>query len=144
MTNREDAIAELRALLQPGDAIYTILRHVGRSRMVRDISPIVLSPRVIRPGQDLAAHPINPIDLTHIVARALDRSVAYQNHGVRCHGAGMDMGFELVYSLSCALWPNGFECIGDYCPSNDHSNGDHDYSPHHHADGGYGLRQRWL
>ena len=82
----------------------------------------------------------------------------------------MDMGFHLVYSLSYALWPDGFGCVGAGCPSNDHSNGDRDYTPHGptdangdpedrdpgpgeardglvrhwHRDGGYALRQRWL
>jgi hypothetical protein len=59
-------------------------------------------------------------------------------------GCGMDMGFSLVYNLSYALHPDGFECIGDRCPSNDHTNGDRDRTPHHHKDGGYSLRQRWM
>lgn len=59
-------------------------------------------------------------------------------------GCGMDVGFSLVYNLGWVLFPNGFECVGERCPSNDHSNGDRDYSPHHHSDGGYALRQRWL
>lgn len=62
------------------------------------------------------------------------------------------MGFELVYSLSRTLFPDGFDCIGEgdgygtFCPSNDHSNDrTRDYSPgRHHGGGGYALRQRWL
>jgi hypothetical protein len=56
-------------------------------------------------------------------------------------GAGMDMGFALVYNLSRSLYPNGFDCIGESCPSNDHVNG---YNRSHHADGGYALQQSWL
>jgi hypothetical protein len=82
----------------------------------------------------------------------------------------MDMGFHLVYTLSYALYPQGFGCVGERCPSNDHSNGDRDYTPHGcydengaledrepgpgelrdgcrrhwHRDGGYALTQRWL
>lgn len=37
-----------------------------------------------------------------------------------------------------------FECIGHGCPSNDHCNGDRDYTPHHHNSGGYALKHRWL
>lgn len=59
-------------------------------------------------------------------------------------GVGMDMGFALVHELSYSLWPNGFECTGQRCPSSDHANGDRNYEPHHHASGGYALRQEWL
>jgi hypothetical protein len=73
-------------------------------------------------------------------------------------GAGMDMGFHAVYSLSSRLYPDGFDCTGERCPSSDHSNG----MPRplitaaeaasmigkapvpHHASGGYALRQAWL
>jgi len=56
----------------------------------------------------------------------------------------MDMGFHLVYSLSRALYPDGFACVGDYCPSNDHSNGQPKDLRSHHRDGGYALRQEWI
>lgn len=76
----------------------------------------------------------------------------------------MDMGFWAVYQLSYGLFKGGFGCIGEGCPSNDHSNGDRDYTPHMseadrmgadgelcnchkdhmHNDGGYALKQRWL
>ena len=65
-------------------------------------------------------------------------------------GCGMDMGFELVYNLGYALWPNGYTCTGDSkefgkrCRSNEHSNGDRNYQPHHHTDGGYAFRQEWI
>src|SRR5712692_6873174 len=77
------------------------------------------------------------------VAAVVGYSLA-QYEGIKVSGAGMDMGFHLVYSLSYDLYPDGFECIGERCPSNDHSNGDRDYSPHHHKDGGYALLQRWI
>jgi hypothetical protein len=90
--------------------------------------------------------------------------------GLPMHGCGQDMGFSLVYERSAWLWPKGFGCIGERCPSNDHSNGDRDYTVHGptdetcepenrepgpgetkdglrrhwHRDGGYALRQRWL
>ena len=69
-------------------------------------------------------------------------------------GCGMDMGFDLVYSLSRALFPS-YQCLGrrykdengPACPSNDHVNP----GPHRdnfgaavvHTDG-YALSQRWL
>jgi hypothetical protein len=140
---REKALAELRELLPPGSEVSTVLRHVSRSGMTRAISPVL-----VRDGEawDFSYH------ATRIGLGSIDR-----NHGgLRVHGAGMDMGFWLVYELGSALYPAGFDCIGDNgdplagairgrgCPANDHSNGDRDYTPHLHRDGGYALRHRWL
>jgi hypothetical protein len=105
-------------------------------------------------------------ELDYNVARALGESIDGKHGGIRMGGCGMDMGFALVYSLSRALFPGGYGCIGKgegeprhYCPSSDHSNGDRDYTPHGaetsdargadqcwhwHRDGGYALRHRWL
>ncbi len=53
-----------------------------------------------------------------------------KREAIRVGGAGMDMGFHIVYSLSSALFRDGFGCIGERCRSNDHTNGDRDYTPH--------------
>jgi len=87
-------------------------------------------------------------DITWHAANVLGDKLG-KREGIRVPGCGMDMGFHLVYSLSSALYPNGFECTGGMgrpfkCPSNDHSNGDRNYEPHRHASGGYALRQAWL
>jgi hypothetical protein len=131
---RQDALDRLREVLHPGDTVGTIVRHVSKSGMTRDISV------VITVDGDL-------FNATHLVACVLGDRVV--NKGVRRGGCGMDMGFDLVYSLSRTLFPDGFDCIGyaERCPSNDHSNdrGMSDYSfTRHHRDGGYALRQRWL
>ena len=119
-------------LLQPGDTVYTILRHVSRSGMMRRISPVLMGK-------------YGPRHLDYITAQLRGaRDLPYGGDGVRIGGCGMDMGFDLVYTMSRALWPDGFSCIGPDCRSNDHSNGDRDFTPHNHADGGYALRQRWL
>jgi len=67
-----------------------------------------------------------------------------RHEGAKASGCGMDMGFALVYDLSRILFKEGFECIGEHCPSNDHSNGDRDRTPHKHSDPGYALNHRWL
>ena len=95
----------------------------------------------------------NGVDLhpNYLVAQAIGAKLGKRD-GIIMGGCGMDMGFSLVYNLSSALFPDGFECIGkgddrgafSRCPSNDHTNGDRDYSPHKHSDGGYALRHRWL
>lgn len=148
---RADACAKLREWLKPGDTVYTILRHVSRSGMSRDVSVVVF-----RGGSDL--HP------NWLVSQAT--GTRFKRGGMRdaltIGGCGFDAGHELVYNLASYLWRDGFGCIGKGCPSKDHSNGDRNYTPHGgdrpestpqsespeinhwHRDGGYALRQRWL
>lgn len=131
----------LREAFPPGTEVRTILRHVSRSGMLRSISVI---------GLDRAdtSYPLH--DWSYAVGATVGSPIDRNNGGVRRTGAGMDMGFDLVYSLSRALYPDGFACIGDGCPSNDHSNyrGDDwagEYGLEHvHSNGGYALTQRWL
>jgi hypothetical protein len=138
LSERAEAIESLRAEFKPGDKVRTILRHCSASGMSRSISPINLS--VDDKGR------VSAWDCSYPVSLALGYSMDRNHYGVRVQGCGMDMGFHLVYSLSRALYPDGFECIGNQCPSNDHSNGDRDYTPGHvvHHDGGYALRHDWL
>ena len=153
---REEAKAKLREWIKPGDTVHTILRHVSRSGMQREIGIVLL-----KDGTDL--HP------NYLVAKAIGERIGKRD-GIIVGGCGMDMGFQVVYSLGRTLWPDGFGCIGKGCRSNDHSNGDRDYAPHGltdengrpenreagpgevadgcrahwHADGGYALNHRWL
>lgn len=128
---KTEAIESLRKIVKPGDTVYTILRHVSRSGMSRSISVMVV--------EDGA-----PNDVSWLVAKAGLGRFDRNHDGVKVQGCGMDMGFHLVYNLAWTLYGNNFECVGEGCPSNDHSNGDRDYTPHKHSDGGYALRQRWL
>lgn len=138
---RTEAIAKLRELLPPGSTVHTVVKHVSRSGMSRSIVPII-----VWDGE--------PTDVSWLVARVLDAKVDQRNGGVKVGGCGMDMGFHLVSTLSYYLYPDGFGCIGENgrerCPSNDHSNGDRDYTPHGgkvqhwHRSGGYALRHKWL
>lgn len=128
----EQAKDKLREMLKPGDTVYTILRHVSSSGMMRHISLVT---------KDMQ-------DITHLAAVVLGEKIA-DDGGLKRGGCGMDMGFDAVYQLSRYLFPDGFTCTGkhepgNYCPSNDHTNGDRNYEPHHHASGGYALCQRWL
>lgn len=136
------AEAKLQLLedLHPGDTVWTILRHAAASGMTRWISPVI--PQKALNGRT----EYWLVDLTYTVSVAMHCATHERWGGIKRPGFGMDMGFELVYSLSRTLWPGGFPCIGELCPSNDHSNGDRDYTPGHvtHGDGGYALQQRWL
>lgn len=142
--DRAEAIAALRKMLRPGATVYTILRHVSRSGMQREIS-------LVMKGRD------GLTDLDWYAARAMGWRRGKRG-GLVVGGCGMDMGFHLVHNLSTTLYPDGFGCIGDpkpdsprfRCPSNDHSNGDRNYAkhtkaaPHLHRSGGYALRHSWL
>lgn len=134
----QEAIKTLHNMgIKPGDTLKTLCVHVSRSGMMREIR--VFSPDM----RDISA-----------IAAAATGWTLWKRGGVRVDGCGMDMGFHLVYTLSYLMFPDGFQCIGEKtedsehwtrrCPSNDHSNGDRDYSPHLHKSGGYALRHRWL
>lgn len=144
-TEREEARGKLLQGfdLAPGDTVWTVLRHLSDSGMSRSISLLI-------PADN--GHRIQQLD--YWAARVLDLKIHQKRGGLIIGGAGMDMGFHLVYELSRALWPDGFKCIGEEprpgvpgCPANDHHN-----SPYParvkgsmwHADGGYALRQEWI
>lgn len=145
-SEQNEARETLRRLFPPGSTVYTVLRHVSRSGMSRSIS-------VLHQDADGIS------DVSYLVARALGEKLDRERGGVKVAGCGMDMGFSLVYNLSATLYPDGFGCVGEDCPSNDHSNGDRDYTPHGHRppvctgpeslfhwhnEGGYALRHRWI
>jgi len=119
----EEIKARLMEKLTPGREVYTALKHVSKSGMTRHISVYI-----VENGQ------INDIswEASHILGykRA-------DNDGLKVGGSGMDMGFHLVYSLSRALYPDGFKL-----PEGKHGrNGD---TSGFDRDGGYALLHRWI
>ena len=126
-TTDTPAAARLREILRPGDTVHTVVRHVSRSGMSRTITFHVVADNGIR-------------DITLLAGKALGLRVA-DDGGLKIAGCGMDTAFATVYDLSSVLFRDGFVCTGDRCPSNDHSNGDRDRTPHVHSDPGYALRQ---
>lgn len=123
--------AEMKTYLPPGTTVYTDLKHVSRSGMLRIIKVYINTPEGIR-------------DISYHVATVLNTTLEPKYGGIKRTGCGMDMGFDLIYNLSYELYPNGYTCPGKNCESNDHYNGDKNYTPHHHNSGGYALKQRWL
>ena len=108
----------LLELLKPGDTVYTMLKHVSRSGMMRHIQL-----KIVR-DQDIC-------DITYHAACVLGDSIA-KDGGIRVSGCGMDMGFALVYDLGMTLRRSGTpEPHGT-------RNGEPD------RDGGYALHQRWI
>ena len=132
----EEAQKTLLRVLKPGDLVYTVLRHVSSSGMSRDISLVVFD------GE-------RKYMLDWSVARVLGLPLS-KNEGVKVGGCGMDMGFHLVYSLGSVLFSgtDGWECIGDNCPFNEHFNDSKTYPRQkglrHAGDAGYTLRNAWI
>jgi len=93
---QEEARATLRGILSPGDTVHTLLRHVARSGMSRNIACVIVRDGELR-------------DITWLVSKALGwpvRNSGRTGEGVVVGGCGMDMGFHLVHSLCYALWPD--------------------------------------
>jgi hypothetical protein len=108
----------LRERLPPGSTLYTVLRgEPSRSGMSRTIGLILLT----------ESGPLHP---NYAAALLLGLRLNPTKDGITLGGCGMDMGLHLVSSLSRVLYPDGFGCTGEGCPSNDHSNGDRDTTPH--------------
>jgi hypothetical protein len=119
---QQEAVRELRNLLKPGDTVFVSLKHVSRSGMSR-----VIMPFIIRNNE--------PRYLAWTVAKATGRTYNYNHDGVIVGGCGMDMGFELVYTLSRYLFPDGFQIEG---------RGRNGETSGWDKDGGYALNHRWF
>ena len=115
-----DARAQLKRLgVKPGSTVYTVLRHVSASGMSRVIDLFVI-------------HKGEPCRISHAAAALMSYNLDSKHDGLKVGGAGMDMGFHVVYSLGSHLWPKGT------AKPHGTRNGKPD------RDGGYALKQRWL
>lgn len=103
---------ELRAILPPGSTVYTVLRHVSRSGMRRVIDAYALT---------AVNGKIEKFWLSRRVAAVCGYSFDNRREAVTVNGCGMDMGFDLTYNLSHAL-----------------------YGGKSDTDPGYTLRHEWL
>jgi hypothetical protein len=116
----EDAKKYLRSVLKPGMTVYTILNSKSASGMSRCISLVI--------GGDNGT--VTKLDWH--VARALHTKIDSKHGGIKRGGCGMDMGFDLVYTLGRTLWPEGTEA------PHGKRNGEPDHC------GGYALKHQWL
>lgn len=101
MSEKQEAIVELKRLFEKSNQIFTICRHVSRSGMSRDISFMIF---------------INnqPYHLNFLINKVLNttramgsRMASGDNSALRVNGCGMDMGYHIVNSLSVALYCEG-------------------------------------
>jgi hypothetical protein len=86
---RERCLGRLSELLKPEATVYTILRHVSRSGMMR-----VIDCYVFIDGQSFC--------IGYLVSQALGLSFE-DGSGVKISGCGMDMGFAIVHELSSTM-----------------------------------------
>lgn len=117
---KRDAITVLLEVLKPGSRVYTILRHVSKSGMQREISLVIVDPR----DNEL-------FTLDYLAARALGYRIG-KHGGLVCGGAEINTGYHLVYALGRTLWPHGTP------KPHGTRNGQPD------RDGGYALKHQWL
>jgi hypothetical protein len=92
--NSDEALEVLRRLCPPGTTIYTILRHVSRTGMMRCISAFVI-------------HGGEPYMLDWLIDDAGILRMSDKHGGLVVHGCGMDMGYQLVQVLGRSLYPDG-------------------------------------
>ena len=111
-------------MLKPGDTVHTIVESVSRSGMSRTIRAVVM-----KNGGDGQPYTLHP---NHSISKLLGLPRAKRGDGVKIDGCGMDMGFQLVYLLGAALWPDGTP------EPHGKRNGEPDSA------GGYALKHRWL
>jgi hypothetical protein len=88
----------LEEYLMDTNTVYTILRGVSSSGMTRHISLVVA-------GIDNTGKPAL-YDITYHASKVLGDKLTEKNgyRVIKVNGAGMDMGFHLVYSLSSVLY----------------------------------------
>lgn len=98
---REGAIMNLKDRFPKGSTVYTILRSVSRSGMIRSIGLLSIRPDP-EGGELVIRHP------NYAAALVLGLRDDQRNGGVRISGAGMDMGFEIVYRLGSVLYGDGY------------------------------------
>ncbi len=133
---QEEARVQLREILKPGDTVTLVLRHTSRSGMYRTIDCYKI--------EGNTDGTVERMWISRLVATATGNRFDDRKEAVGMSGCGMDMGLALVHELSYVLHGKGFTCTGERCPSNEHSNGDRDRTPHEHKSGGYSLRHDWM
>lgn len=96
---RDEALAQFRNFAPEGTTVYTVLRHVSQSGMTRWISAFVIIDN-------------QPVYLDYLITELTsfrsDNRLYPRHDGVKVGGAGMDMGFHLVYTLAHAVYGDGY------------------------------------
>lgn len=127
--DRETAREGLLKLFAAGEhrpVVYTVLRHVARSGMMRRIDLYVME-------IDQRTGEARPRYISGWAAAVLGEKY-WPNDGIRVNGCGMDMGFHLAYQLSRALYNATMEAHKADIAADSAGR----------KDAGYQLEQRWI
>lgn len=92
---KSEAVARLREWFPVGSTVYTILRHVSKSGMRREIGIVAILP------DGTTRHP------NHATATALGYTLG-KSDSVKVDGCGMDMGYHIAYGISAAVHGDGY------------------------------------
>jgi hypothetical protein len=127
--NREEAIAELRTILQPGSTVYTEIAPSDTLSWPRETH---IKLYVITDDE--------PQSITVIAGSAIGSRMNQSGDAIVSLRSIRYAEFAVVGALSAALFPDGFECIGKGCPSHEHPRGDRNYARHLHKDSNSAIR----
>ena len=98
MTKKEaekrDAIEYLKKSINKGDTLYTIVTHVSKSGMSRNIKVLDIKNEIPSYWN---------CDISKILGYTLK-----DDGTLKVKGCGMDMGFHVVYQLSKVLFDDGY------------------------------------
>jgi len=98
--DRERATESLKKLVPPGATVYTVVKHVARSGMMRRIAPIAVVKGKV-------------VNLSHLASRALGWTWT-DDGAVKVQGCGMDMAFHLVYQIAEAIYGDGYKLAHEH------------------------------
>jgi hypothetical protein len=102
--DREQAIDWFRKNCPKGSTVYTVLRHRSASGMLRRIGLVVILPGAAKKAEPMMRFP----DWAGAVIYNDRSTLADDPEGITVRGYGMDMDFELVYSISQAVYGDGY------------------------------------
>ena len=90
-SEKQEAERLLRIAMPEGTTVYTVLRHVSASGMMRVIDVYIIKDDI-------------PLRYSWSVAKLIGATYDKKHEGVKVVGCGMDMGFHIVNSLGYALF----------------------------------------
>ena len=99
--DKAEAIERLRSMMDVGNTIYTVLRHVSGSGMTRYIDLYVIKDN-------------RPLRITWSAAIALGWTYDRKREALKVTGCGMDMGFHTVYTLARVIYSGMVEGDAGY------------------------------
>lgn len=101
---RIEAIEWFKKNCPKGSTVYTVLRHRSASGMLRRIGLVVVLPGAKKKDEPVMLFP----DWSGAVIYNDRATLSTDPEGITVRGGGMDMGFELVYSIARAVYDDGY------------------------------------